>query len=98
MHCPSIVGFLSPQGPSGDTGAAGPAGPSGPRVSGTIISHNKGCLISQKRLMSECVMYHLLFRDLPDPTDPLVRMEELVAMELLVLLVLVEPLDTLDLL
>lgn len=41
--------------------------------------------------------FDLLFRDLLDPTDPLVRMADLVAMELLDLLVLVDPLDTLDL-
>lgn len=40
----------------------------------------------------------LLFRDLLDPMDPLVRTAELVAMELLAPLVLVDPLDTLDLL
>lgn len=40
----------------------------------------------------------LLFRALLDPTDPLVRMAELAVMELLAPLVLVDPLDTLDLL
>lgn len=38
----------------------------------------------------------LLFRDLLDPMDPLVRMVELVAMEPSDLPVLVDPLDTLD--
>lgn len=40
----------------------------------------------------------LLCRDLLDPTDPLVRMADPAAMEPLALLVLVERLDTLDLL
>lgn len=41
---------------------------------------------------------NFLFRDLVDPMDPLVRMVELEAMVLWVLLVLVDPLDTSDLL
>lgn len=41
---------------------------------------------------------HFLFRDLPDPMDPLERMVDLVPMELWVLLVFVDPLDMLDLL
>lgn len=41
---------------------------------------------------------HFRFRDLLDPMDPLARMVEVVPMEMWVLLVLVEPLDTLDLL